>query len=286
MKRTYFWLLLPAISVLFITVVLPLVQIILQSFTDASLLEGSAKLIGTKNYAKVIQDYRFWDSVWVTLVLAGGSLAIQMTVGLGIALVLQQQFWFTKLGRVLFIAPMIVPPVVAGIVWLMLFSSVLPGVNYFLGLVGIEGPAWFDHYGSARFAVIVAHGWYSTPFVMLLLLAGLESLPSDPVEAAHIDGASRWQIFQFITLPLIKPLLIFVFIYQTVTALKLFGLIYVMTGGGPGRATEAMNFHVWRTAFYSYKVGLASAIAVIMMVIIFSIVYLMGWYGRKTGAIK
>ena len=134
--------------------------------------------------------------------------------------------------------------------------------------------------------MILAHAWYSTPFVMLMFLAGLESLPQDPIAAAIVDGANRWQILRFIILPLLKPVIIFVAIYRAVQALKIFGLIYIMTGGGPGVATEPMNFHIWRVGFSSYKVGYASTIAVMMMIIIASIVLIMGWYGRKTGAIK
>ena len=101
-----------------------------------------------------------------------------------------------------------------------------------------------------------------------------------------VDGAGRWQIFWYITIPRIKPLLIFVTIYRSVQALKIFGLIYIMTGGGPGVATEPMNFHIWRVGFSSYKAGYAATIAVMMMMIIFVVVSLMGWYGKKTGAIK
>ena len=286
MRKIDYWFLVPTVVVLAVVVVAPLAQVFVQSFTNAKLFGQSASFVGLDNYIKLIHDGRFWNSVRVTLILAGGSLVIQMVLGLGLALLVQPPLAIARLGRVLLIVPMILPPVVVAIVWRMLFSSVLPGVNYFLSLISIEGPVWFDRAHPAAWAIIIAHAWYCIPYVMLMLLAGLESLPNDPVEAAMVDGAGRLQIFWNITLPRIKPLLIFVAIYRSVQALKIFGMIYIMTGGGPGVATEPMNFHIWRVGFSSYKAGYAATIAVMMMLIIFVVVSLMGWYGRKTGAIK
>jgi multiple sugar transport system permease protein len=285
-RKIDFWFLMPSIVVLLVLIALPLAQVIFQSFTNAKLFGESYEIIGFKNYLKLLQDSRFWNSVSVTFILAGGSLLVQVGLGFGLALLVHLPFTVSKLGRTLFIVPIVLPPVVVGIVWKMLFSPLLPGVNYFLSLVGIEGPVWFDRGLSARCAVILAHAWYCIPFVMLMFLAGLESLPDEPVTAAIVDGANRWQILRFITIPLLKPVIIFVTIYRAVQALKIFGLIYIMTGGGPGLATEPMNYHIWRVGFASYKVGYASTIAVMMMIIISIIVLLMGWYGRKTGAIK
>jgi len=285
-RKIDFWFLMPTVLVLFVLVALPLGQIVYQSFTNMKLFGESYAFVGINNYIKLMRDSRFWNSVNVTFILAGGSLILQISLGLGLALLVQQQFRIARLGRTLFIVPIILPPVVVGITWKMLFSSVLPGVNYFLGLVGIEGPVWFDRGTSARFAVIIAHAWYGIPYVMLMLLAGLESIPRDPITAAIVDGANRWQIFIYVTFPMLKPVLIFVTIYRAVLALKIFGLIYIMTGGGPGVATEPMNFHIWRVGFSSFKAGYAATIAVMMMGIIFVIVSTMGWYGRKTGAIR
>ncbi len=286
MRRIDFWFLMPIVVVLVILVALPLGNIFYQSFTDAKLHAKTSNLVGVSNYIKLLQDGRFWNSVGVTLLLAGGSITLQMTLGLALALLVQQRFAVARLGRTLLIVPIILPPVVVGITWRMLFSSVLPGVNYFLSLLRIEGPVWFDHGGTARWAVIIAHSWYCIPYVMLLLLAGLESLPEEPCTAALVDGANRFQIFLYITLPMLKPVLIFVAIYRAVQALKIFGLIYIMTGGGPGVSTEPMNFHIWRVGFSSFKAGYASTIAVMMMIIIFLIVSVMAWYGRRTGAIR
>jgi len=286
MRRIDIWFLMPIVLVLIILIALPLTNIIYQSFTNAKLHGKTFNLVGVSNYIKLLKDGRFWNSVGVTLLLAGGSLALQMTIGLALALLVQQRFAVARLARTLFIVPIILPPVVVGIVWRMLFSSVLPGVNYFLSLIRIEGPVWFDHGETARWAVIIAHAWYCIPYVMLMLLAGLESLPEEPVTAALVDGANRFQIFLYITLPMLKPVLIFVAIYRAVQALKIFGLIYIMTGGGPGVSTEPMNFHIWRVGFSSFKAGYASTIAVMMMVIIFLVVSTMAWYGRRTGAIR
>jgi multiple sugar transport system permease protein len=286
MRKIDILFLLPALIVLIILIGLPLMNVGYQSFTNAKLHGKSERFVGIDNYVRLIHDSRFWNSVKVTFILAAGSLAIQMAAGLGLALLLQQRYWFTKLSRALFIIPMTISPVVVGIIWKMLFSSVLPGINFYLSLIGIEGPVWFGRGGSAQVAVIIAHAWYWMPHVLLMLLAGLESLPREPIAAAYVDGANSWQIFIYITLPMLKPVLIFTAIYRAVQALKIFGLIYIMTGGGPGVATEPMNYHIWQVGFSSYRVGYASTIAVIMMLIIFITVAIVYWYGRKTKAIR
>jgi multiple sugar transport system permease protein len=285
-RKIDFWFLTPTILVLLVLIAFPLAQVIFQSFTNAKLFGKTYEFIGIQNYIKLMYDGRFWNSVNVTFILAGGSLFLQISLGLGLALLVHLPFTISKLGRILFIVPMVLPPVVVGIIWKMLFSPLLPGVNYFLGLVGIDGPVWFDTGSSARFAVILVDAWYSIPFVMLMFLAGLESLPQEPIIAAIVDGANRWQLLRFIIIPMLKPVIIFVTIYRAIQALKMFALIYIMTGGGPGVATEPMNYHIWRVGFSSYKAGYASTISVMMMIIIAIIVFIMGWYGRKTGAIK
>jgi multiple sugar transport system permease protein len=286
MRKIDYLFLIPALVLLIALVALPLGQVIAQSLTNTKLLAKSSQFVGLANYLKLVQDRRFWNSVTVTLLLAGVSLVLQVSAGLGLAVLVQKDFALSRLGRSLFVVPIVLPPVVVAIVWRLLFSSVLPGINYFLNLVGINGPAWFDHSWSARFTIIIAHAWYCVPYVMLMLLAGLESLPEEPVSAAYVDGASGWQIFLFITLPMLKPVLIFTTIYRAVQALKIFGLVYIMTGGGPGVATEPMSYHIWRIGFAAYKVGYASTIAVMMFLLIFLIVLGMGWYGRRTGAIR
>jgi multiple sugar transport system permease protein len=286
MRKIDYLFLIPALVLLIVLVALPLGQVIAQSLTNTKLLAKSSQFVGLANYLKLVQDGRFWNSVTVTLLLAGVSLVLQVSAGLGLAVLVQKDFALSRLGRSLFVVPIVLPPVVVAIVWRLLFSSVLPGINYFLNLVGINGPAWFDHSWSARFTIIIAHAWYCVPYVMLMLLAGLESLPEEPVSAAYVDGASGWQIFLFITLPMLKPVLIFTTIYRAVQALKIFGLVYIMTGGGPGVATEPMSYHIWRIGFAAYKVGYASTIAVMMFLLIFLIVLGMGWYGRRTGAIR
>jgi multiple sugar transport system permease protein len=218
MRRIDYLFLIPALVVLVALVALPLGQVVAQSLTNTKLLATSKQFVGFANYAKLVQDKRFWNSVSVTLLLASLSLVLQVSVGLGLAVLVQKDFALSRLGRSLFVVPIVLPPVVVAIVWRLLFSSVLPGINYFLSLIGIDGPAWFDRGWSARFAIIIAHAWYCAPYVMLMLLAGLESLPQEPVSAAYVDGANGWQIFVFITLPMLKPVLIFTTIYRAVQA--------------------------------------------------------------------
>lgn len=287
MRKMEFWFLIPTLLTLSLLVALPVFYVIYQSFTDATLLGASSNFVGLTNYAELFfNDSRFWNSVRVTLILSAGTVTLQLLIGLGLAILLHHEFWFTRVCRGFFLVPMVLPPIVVGITWRLLFTPIMPGINYFLSVVGIEGPSWFGDAASAKWTVIVANAWQWTPFVILMLLAGLQSLPTEPYESALIDGASKWQIFKFITLPLLKPIIVYVGIYRVVESLKIFALIYIMTGGGPGTATEPMNFYMWQTAFSSYKVGYASSIVGMMIIMIVCIVSILVGYGRRTGAIR
>ncbi len=235
--RTLLWFLAPALVVLGVLSVAPTLFGLYLSATDLHLAQpGSGRFVGLANYAAMMDDAYFWSSVRVTLVLIALPVTLQMLLGLGMALLLHTNLTVMRVTRSIFIAPMVIPPVVAGLMWKVLYLPNLGGLNYVISLVGLPGPDWLGSGPMATLAVTLVAVWTDTPFVMLLILAGLESLPQEPFEAALVDGASAWQRFFHITLPLIRPVLLIALIFRVINSLAIFPVIYVLTLGGPGRS--------------------------------------------------
>jgi multiple sugar transport system permease protein len=203
-----------------------------------------------------------------------------MLIGLMLAVLLHSKAAGMKWSRGIFLVPMSIPPIAVAIVWRLLFTPVVPGVNYILSLIGIRGPAWFDNPVTAMSSIIIAYTWKWIPFVMIIVLAALESLPEDPFESAVIDGANGWQIFFLITLPMLRPTLLFVATYRAIESMKLFALVYVMTSGGPGVSTEPMNYYAYATSFQYNKMGYGATLVCAILLIIILVVFLMTRLGK------
>jgi ABC-type sugar transport system permease subunit len=178
---------------------------------------------------------------------------------------------------------MLIPPVVVGLCWRILFTPDLGGINYFIGLLGLGAPDWLSRGDTALLAVTVASLWEWSPFVMVVLLAGLESLPSSPVESACIDGASALQMVFYIVLPLLKPVLLTVTMLRIIEALGILPVVYMMTGGGPASATEAINLYAFEVGFSFLDIAYASSLLVLftMLILVFSLGFLRKSLGRK-----
>jgi multiple sugar transport system permease protein len=283
------WFLFPTIIILLILIILPFFFVLGTSFTDRNTFDFDRKAIdwvGISNYLSIFKDARFWNSMRVTVQLSVFTVAGQMLLGFFFALLLWKESKGVDIFRGLVLVPMVLPPVVVGLVWRMFLQPNLPGMNYVLGLVGIKGVDWLATSTSAKLAITMAVSWQWMPFVFLLLLAGLQSLPTSCYESARIDGANSIQMFFRITLPLLKRVLIFVLIYRLVETLKIFPIIHTMTGGGPGVSTEPVSYYIWMQAFNSYRTGYASALVVITLSVI---VFLAGgliFYGKKAEVFK
>lgn len=267
--RTYWWFLLPAMVTLGALSMLPVLMTFLLSLTSWNLMvPTSGGFIGLENYGRMVSDRYFGNAVLMTLILIFGPVGFQMLLGLALALLLHTELPFLSLSRAAFITPMVIPPVIAGLIWKVLFIPNLGGVKYFLGLAGIPGPNWLETPFWALVAVGLVAVWEDTPFVMLLLLAALESLPPEPFEAAIVDGASAWQRIRFVTIPLIMPAILVAVLFRIIASLNIFPVIYVMTKGGPGRATEVLNYYAYTHGFQFLDIGYASALAMGLFVLI------------------
>ncbi len=262
--------LVPALVVLFVVTILPLIYLIVTSFTPLSLTRpNSFWFAGLLNYEQLLEDERFWNSLWVQARLSFWTVTMQLIIGLGLALLLNSRIKFLELIRSTFLIPMVLPPVVVALIWKVLFTPDVSILNWTLGLLKLPQPAWLADPTLALWAIIVADVWEWFPFVMLMLLAALQMLPEEPLEAAKIDGASAWQTFWHIILPLLKPALLVAGLFRLIDSVKAFPHIFIMTAGGPGVATEATNYYAYLQGFSYTYIGFSSAIIVVMLVATF-----------------
>jgi multiple sugar transport system permease protein len=167
--------------------------------------------------------------------------------------------------------PMVSTPVAVALIWVVMFNPSLGILNYFLTCIGLKPLLWLGHPSTALSSLILMDTWKWTPFMVLILHSGLQSLPITPFEAARIDGASRWQTFRYVTLPLLRPSIAVSLIFRTMDSLKTFDTIYVMTEGGPNNATEILNIYTFQTGFKYFHIGYASALAVILVLFVFAV---------------
>jgi len=258
--------LVPAMAVLVLVTVLPLLYLVVTSFTPLDLTSvGSLRWAGLTNYRQLVGDGRFWNSVWVQAQLSFWTVSLQMLTGFAIALLLNGRMRFLELVRSMFLVPMVLPPVVVALIWKILFTPDVSILDWVLGVLHLPQPAWLSDPGLALWAVIVADVWEWFPFVMLTLLAALQMLPSESLEAARLDGASRTQVLRHITIPLLKPAIVVAVLFRLIDSVKAFPHIFIMTGGGPGTATEVTNFYAYLQGFSYTYVGYSSAIIVVLL---------------------
>jgi multiple sugar transport system permease protein len=225
--------------------------------------------VGLANYATIFASREFLHSILITAIYATVSVAAEFLLGFAIALFLNQKHLRLRTALTCgLIIPMTVTPSIAGLIWRLYFNPSYGIVNYLTRTVLGIAPNWYG-YQLALTSVVLVDLWQWTPFVALILVAGLSALPPSPFEAARVDGATRWQTLRHITIPLLRPVLLVALLLRTMDALKMFDVVFALTGGGPAEATELLSMHVYRTGFYSSgMVGLASAMAVVLLALI------------------
>lgn len=270
-------LLAPALLLLLITTTIPLVYLAWNSMHRIDLgmpwLSGFA---GFDNYAKMGADPRFWGSLWLTLIYTASTVALQVVVGLSLALLVLQIPKGQGVLRIAAILPIVLAPVVVGLFWRTLVLAPDFGlVDLVTRSLGLPSYNWLGDPQLALISVIAIHTWQWTPFAFLVMLATLSTLPPDVYEAARLDRARPWQRFVYITLPLIRPAIVMVVIMRTMTALSAFAAIFAATGGGPGSSTEILNLYAYRTSFSELNVGYGASLAMVLMGITLAISWLM-----------
>ncbi|MEW5857208.1 MAG: sugar ABC transporter permease [Cyanobacteriota bacterium] len=270
-QRTGWILLLPALLVLLFVYGYPIVRAFwLSLFTKNLGTELQPVFAGLDNYGRMAGDGRFWQSFWTTTVFTTSAVIIELLLGLGIALVLNQKFRGRSLVRTTAILPWALPTAMIGLAWGWIFNDQFGVVNDILRRVGlIEGGInWLGEPTLALMAVIFADVWKTTPFISILLLAGLQSISSDLYEAHSIDGATPWQNFTRITLPLLMPQILIALLFRFAQSFGIFDLIAVMTGGGPGGATEVVSLYIYATVMRYLDFGYGAALVVVTFLLL------------------
>lgn len=259
--------LLPAVILLLVLSIFPFLATIALSFGTWEMgREGAYGFRGLENFARLISDARYLTSLINTVILVGGSVALQFVLGLALAWMVYQRPPGHRFYRVLFLLPMMLTPVAVAYMWRLIFESRIGALNFFLGAVGIEAVPWLTQRTTALFAVIVVETWIWTPFVFVFLYAALENIERDALDAAIVDGANSWQVFRYVIFPTILPVAVAVLLLRSVEALKIIDTVYVMTGGGPGNSTESVTLYAYRTGLQFFDLGYAAAIAVTLFI--------------------
>lgn len=273
-RRRYMLFVAPAVAVMFAVIIFPWLFTFFMSVHDWRI--GQAKtFVGLENYARLLHDERFINSVLRTLVYTVLATVLPLILGVLSALVFHRKFPLRGLLRGVFIMPMMATPVAVALVWTMMFHPQLGVLNYLLSLVGIPPSLWVFDQATVIPSLVLVETWQWTPLVMLIVLGGLASLPSEPYESALIDGATPWQMFRRITFPLVLPFIMVATIIRTIDAVKAFDTIFVITLGGPGTASETINLYLYTQAFAFYQIGYASAMVVVFMVVIMALCLLL-----------
>ncbi len=223
--------------------------------------------VGLDNYRRDVFDKTFVTALVTTLIITFIGLAIQLPVGIGLAVVLHRNLRGTRLFRTALLLPMLLTPVAVGLMWRFMLDADIGVVNWLLEQVGLSRIGWLGEKWAARVAIALVDSWQSIPFVMLMTLAALSALPEGPHEAARVDGASNWRVFRHVTLPMLRPVLFVTLMIRLVDSLKLFDIIFILTRGAPGNATETLGLLTYNTGFNFLQTGRAAALGVATAVI-------------------
>jgi len=225
--------------------------------------------VGAQNFLRLLGDPFFYRAAVQTLVFTASALTLEFALGLALALLLDSQIRGRALWRALLLLPMILPPVVAGVTWRLIYNPGFGPLNGALRLLGLDTRrlTWLADPIVALASVVLVDVWEWTPFVFLILLAGLQAIPEEPYEAARIDGSSPWQTFRHVTLPLLLPALLVALLLRTMDLVRLFDSVFILTQGGPGFATETLSLYIYKTAFRFYDFGYAAAASLALLVV-------------------
>jgi multiple sugar transport system permease protein len=257
----------PTVALLLVLTVLPVLNLIALSFNDVAWLEGTARWtwVGTHHYAALPADQLFICGVFNTIVFALSAVVGQIILGFVLALLVSRTLRGRVVYRAIFLLPILVPGIVIGAMWKLMYNFDFGVINQLATMVAIAPRDWLGGAPTALLAVIFVDIWHWTPFCFLLLLTGLETLPQDVHEAARVDGATWWQELWHVTLPLMLPTILVTLVFRLIVAFKVFDEVYLLTGGGPGMATEVLSFTIYRRFFTEDRVGYGSAVSVVAL---------------------
>jgi multiple sugar transport system permease protein len=265
-RQEALWFLAPALITIGVVLVYPLVYVFRLGFFSYSISRGM-HFVGLENYVKILGDETFYVSLKNTFLYTIGAVSIEMLLGFILANILNKSFKGRNLIRGLLMIPMLASPIVSGIMWRFMYNPDFGIINYFFHCLGLPPQVWTGNPRTALLSVIIVDIWEFTPFVILLLLAGLQSIPRDQFEAAMVDGASAWQRLRYVIIPWLKPMILVVLLLRTLDSIKVFDQVYALTGGGPGISSLTTGAYAYFKGFRSFKLGDAAAISWLLALI-------------------
>lgn len=266
-RRQAKWMVVPAIVYLLVVGIFPLIFSIYMILHKWVLSSGKPpEFIGLDNFVRLFADERFFIALTRTILFAASAVALEFALGLLIAMLLVDHG--RLLLRTFVLLPMIIAPTVVGLIWRFMFNDQIGVINYMLSIIGINGPLWLGNPAVTRFAILLVDLWQWTPFIVLILLAGLMSLPPEVEEAALVDGVNGWQMLWHIKIPLLRPAIFVAVMFRAIDALRTFDTIFVLTAGGPNNVTELLSIYAYKVSFRFFEMGYGATLAFVLLVII------------------
>jgi len=266
--RTVLPFLAPALVVVFAVLLFPALYSLYASFFDWPLNDASAReFVGVGNYTKLFADPEFWNSLKLQLGFIVIALPIELLLGFGAALLLNREFPGAPVVRTLLLLPVFMLPVLSGFTWRYMLQPDYGPINWIINALGGKQVLWLNSPTLAYTSVIMQDVWRMWPFMFMLLYAGLTTISAEMYEAADIDGASWWQKLRYVTIPMLKPTIVTALLLRLIDALRIFSEVYTMTEGGPGSSTLLFSLYTHRQAFSFFKVGLASAMSIFLLLV-------------------
>ena len=285
LQQRFYWLCLwPALAVMIVITLVPTFHLVLTSFTPLDLTRPETQWNFSDpfgQYELLLEDRRLHGSLWVQAKLSFWTVALQLLLGFGFALLLNMRAGLLRALRTVFLIPMVLPPIVVAIIWKVLYTPDISPFHWFMEWLGVPVASLITDPDTALTAIVIADIWEWFPFCMLMILAALQMMPEEYLDAAHIDGASALQVTWFITLPYLKGVLMVAGLFRLIDSIKAFPLIFILTDGGPGTVTEVTNFYSYIQAFNFSYLGYSSAITVLLvaitLVLTWAVIRLVGW---------
>jgi len=270
-RNLHWWFPLPAIVFVAMLMVFPVLYTLYLSFTNWNLTSGAPmSFVGFRSYARVLSEPRFLHALGRTFAFTAAAVAIEGVLGVTAALMLNRAFVGKSVAKLLLLLPLVATPVAVGIVFNLFYDPTIGLLNFVLQSFGLPPGLWVTHQKTVLASLVLVDIWQWTPMITLIVLAGLAGLPDEPVEAARIDGASEWQIIRWVTIPMVMPVILTALILRLIDALKTFDIIFAMTGGGPGYASETLNIMGFKYSFEYFRMGQSAVVLVVLFLVVFT----------------
>ena len=277
---------LPALIAIGLTTLFPILHTLWLSLNGPNTaLRGTPDFKGLSNYGRILKSIDFQKALWQTLGFVTTSLALEVIIGMAVALALHRGLRGSRIFRAVVAMPLMVAPVVGALAWRFVFVDGYGMIDSLMNTFGGDGPLWFADVWLARASIVIANLWMALPFDILVLLAGLASLPTEPIEAAQVDGASAAQIFWNITLPLLRPVLAVILVVRLADAFRVFDVVYILTTSGPANSTDVLSTYIYRQMFtvFDFPGGAAAAVMLVLITAFFSLIAALALRSRESG---